>query len=868
MYCPKCGYGRMPEGTRYCPKCGAPVEIAARVDIRQDVEHNLGRVIGIQTDAIYGDVYGGDIHYHQPQVYVLTRAGRAANWRLLLEENTPPYKGMSPYTARDRALFKGRDTKIRQVVRRIGEQRLLVIYGQAGVGKTSLLAAGVIPNLTEYGALVVYIPEYTQPVEKTFRNALADCGDQIPIALPDKALPALVRTVFEATQGTLVLVLDQFERAFEPSISDEQRTALIEGLAQALRAVGPEFLRLVVVVRGDTLKRLGELQDRLPNLLRSPIELPPLDRQQAQTAIEQPLRERDYPISYARGLVAEQIVPGLDELTPAREMSGLIHPLQLQIVCNWLYDAARERHPPLIDAELYINEAEGADGIMACHLKKTLGQLGDKQALAERVLANMVSPGVERWVLPEQLPLNGASSEQVLDVLESLRKAGLLVQHAANGQDKYAFASDCVAEEVLRGTGPEVKRRYQAGDEMGRIRSTWYARKALATRGQLRYLTEAGAHLTPCVVEALLLLRSAVARDEPAGPWLKWLRTDEGRALIQQLEEPTTSKQAWHSSRSTMHTAKLLLGMRDDDQPGPPGNEGEGFGPVAWSAVGHPEPAIRQTAALALTVPDRRTALNRLDEALQAGVQGWRRRWRRAELRGALANADPEIEKQNANLPPLDRAGVWLWRVKRRLFRDRQRFVGLALAGIKSDPDAAKAELQAYMDEAGYTSVDEIPEIILMHNTSEGHKRIAEAIAEMWQETLGIQVTITNQEWKVYLKTLQTEGAAPQVWRLGWCLDYPDANNWTKEVFAIGGHEEIPTSWHNEYFTALCDEAAVETDLTKRQDMYAEAETILCYEDAAIAPIYWYTRVSVSRPWVNRTYSQHGHETLEKWSLE
>ena len=75
-------------------------------------------------------------------------------------------------------------------------------------------------------------------------------------------------------------------------------------------------------------------------------------------------------------------------------------------------------------------------------------------------------------------------------------------------------------------------------------------------------------------------------------------------------------------------------------------------------------------------------------------------------------------------------------------------------------------------------------------------------------------------------------------------------------------------SWRNEYFTALCEKAALEPDLAKRQDMYAEAETILCYEDAAIAPIYWYTRVSVTKPWVNRTYSQHGQEALEKWSLE
>jgi hypothetical protein len=60
----------------------------------------------------------------------------------------------------------------------------------------------------------------------------------------------------------------------------------------------------------------------------------------------------------------------------------------------------------------------------------------------------------------------------------------------------------------------------------------------LATRGQLRYLAEASEHLTPEAVKALLLLRSAVARDEPASPWLAWLRSDEGRTLIRQLEAP------------------------------------------------------------------------------------------------------------------------------------------------------------------------------------------------------------------------------------------------------------------------------------------------------------------------------------------
>jgi oligopeptide transport system substrate-binding protein len=106
------------------------------------------------------------------------------------------------------------------------------------------------------------------------------------------------------------------------------------------------------------------------------------------------------------------------------------------------------------------------------------------------------------------------------------------------------------------------------------------------------------------------------------------------------------------------------------------------------------------------------------------------------------------------------------------------------------------------------------------------------------------------------------------VWRLGWCLDYPDANNWTKEVFAIGGHEEKSTEWRNEDFSAMLEEAALETDLATRQDTYAEAETILCYEDAAIAPIYWYTLIQVTKPYVNRTYTQTGHEAFEQWSLD
>ena len=121
MDCPNCGYDCLTESARYCPECGQPVEIAMRVDIRQDVEHNLGRVIGVQTAAIQGDVYGGDIY--QVQVYALSAAERAAGWGRLVEKETLPYKYLYPYAASDCAIFRGREAEIEQVIRQVGSQR-------------------------------------------------------------------------------------------------------------------------------------------------------------------------------------------------------------------------------------------------------------------------------------------------------------------------------------------------------------------------------------------------------------------------------------------------------------------------------------------------------------------------------------------------------------------------------------------------------------------------------------------------------------------------------------------------------------------------------------------------------------------------
>ena len=196
--------------------------------------------------------------------------------------------------------------------------------------------------------------------------------------------------------------------------------------------------------------------------------------------------------------------------------------------------------------------------------------------------------------------------------------------------------------------------------------------------------------------------------------------------------------------------------------------------------------------------------------------------------------------------------------------------------GIKYDLEAAKALLQEYLDEKGMTA-DQL-DITLEFNTNAGHQLIAETIQSMWADGLGVTVNLMNQEWKVHLAMIDGPEAS-QVFRTGWCLDYPDANNFTKDLTAIGGNNNqtepgvpgVPyggIQWLNEDYEALIAQAAAELDPDARMDLYAQANKIAMYDDAVVIPIYWYSRNIVTKPYLTRTFSSGGHETFEKWDID
>jgi oligopeptide transport system substrate-binding protein len=184
--------------------------------------------------------------------------------------------------------------------------------------------------------------------------------------------------------------------------------------------------------------------------------------------------------------------------------------------------------------------------------------------------------------------------------------------------------------------------------------------------------------------------------------------------------------------------------------------------------------------------------------------------------------------------------------------------------GVKYDPEQAKAVLDEYLAEKGLTA-DQL-EITLMFNTSESHKRRAEAIQQMWKDALGVNVQLTNQEWAVYLQ--QRREGLDNIYRGSWVQDYPDANNFTADVFGPDGGYADVVDWADQAYDDLWKQAAVETDPEQRMAMYADAEKILIEDQAVVAPLYWYRTPQLVRPHVKLLVSITGYDHYEKWDME
>ena len=117
----------------------------------------------------------------------------------------------------------------------------------------------------------------------------------------------------------------------------------------------------------------------------------------------------------------------------------------------------------------------------------------------------------------------------------------------------------------------------------------------------------------------------------------------------------------------------------------------------------------------------------------------------------------------------------------------------------------------------------------------------------------------------------------PHVFRLGWCADYPDENNWVHEVFNTDegannfsweADANAPLGPNGESFNELTKAAQLASDPAERAALYKEAEKIMSEVAAPYAPIYYYTTVQMSKPYLQRTFFNLGGNRFETFVID
>jgi len=154
------------------------------------------------------------------------------------------------------------------------------------------------------------------------------------------------------------------------------------------------------------------------------------------------------------------------------------------------------------------------------------------------------------------------------------------------------------------------------------------------------------------------------------------------------------------------------------------------------------------------------------------------------------------------------------------------------------------AEARRLLAEAGFPGGRGFPPIQLLYNQNQDYNRsIAEAVQAMWRKNLGIELQLTNQEWKVYLDSLH--GHNFQLIRTGWIADFTDADAFLETLETGNGNND--GAWSNPEYDRLLHEARNAKTQAERYAAYQKMDRIVV-DECPVLPIFYYTKVYALRP--------------------
>lgn len=154
-------------------------------------------------------------------------------------------------------------------------------------------------------------------------------------------------------------------------------------------------------------------------------------------------------------------------------------------------------------------------------------------------------------------------------------------------------------------------------------------------------------------------------------------------------------------------------------------------------------------------------------------------------------------------------------------------------------------EAKKLLEEAGYKDGEGFPTITLLYNQEGAHGDIMQAIADMWKKNLGINVSLAQQEWKVFQTTRTDKNY--NIARDGWLGDYVDPMTFLDLLTSTSALNN--SGFSNSEYDSIIKEAKQETNVVKREELLHKAEDILM-EDMSVIPLYYYTQVKGIKPYV------------------
>lgn len=289
-----------------------------------------------------------------------------------------PWPGLAAYTEADRAYFFGRDNEAEDLTRRIRRERLTVLFGQSGLGKTSLLKAGLFPRLRAADLQPIYLRlDYTAQARPLGEQVLAAISEVIQREALDAPLPNsgeglwgyFHRSNLEWWSPrnrllTPVLVFDQFEEIFTLGRTDAQASqTFLDELAdltenrQPEQAPGQAVLdgqdnsrvsgKLLLSFREDFLPDFEALKGRIHSLFLNRVRLERLSGEAACGVLQESgghLLAPGLAQDIVRFVAAEKKPRPLPELT--------VEPALLSVVCRELNERRISRHAERIGADM------------------------------------------------------------------------------------------------------------------------------------------------------------------------------------------------------------------------------------------------------------------------------------------------------------------------------------------------------------------------------------------------------------------------------------------------------------------------------------------------------------------------------------